>query len=319
MTDLLAGRIDMFFIGTQIALPQVQAGKLRALALTGAKRWKGMPDVPTMQEAGLQGLTTSINWFGAWLPAGAPPEIVARLHAEIARALQEPDVQQAIRHAGPARASDRAPEEFARFVAKEAATIAGDRPPDRRTQEMSGTTGRSPGSGPRRTGAASSITCAPAGRCSPKRWTGGARCAVALLLRLRPRDQRAARRRRVDRASCRRASTATARACRASSTSSADTACRRASIVPAVAALLYPDEQRRVVAEGHEVGIHGWIHERNSVLPLDSRARPADARGRRAGEGHRRAPGRHPHAVVGLQPEHARDHARDGARCTTPR
>jgi tripartite-type tricarboxylate transporter receptor subunit TctC len=103
MTDLLGGRIDVFFIGPQIGLPFVQDGRLRALALTGTARWKGMPDVPTMQEQGFPGFNV-VNWFGAWLPAGAPPEIVARLQAEIVRALQAPDIATA----------------FARFVAKEA-------------------------------------------------------------------------------------------------------------------------------------------------------------------------------------------------------
>ena len=72
MTDLIAGRIDLFFVGTQIAASQAQAGKVRVLALTGAKRWKGLPDVPTMQEAGFKDYNL-INWFGLWLPAGAPP------------------------------------------------------------------------------------------------------------------------------------------------------------------------------------------------------------------------------------------------------
>src|SRR5262245_3156595 len=78
MTDLLGGHVDMFFIGTQIALPLVQEGKLRALAVTGKERWKGMPDVPTMQEQGFKDFNV-VNWFGAWLPAGAAPQIVARL------------------------------------------------------------------------------------------------------------------------------------------------------------------------------------------------------------------------------------------------
>ena len=60
--------------GTQIALPLAQSGKLRVLALTGAKRWKGMPDVPTMDEQGLKGFS-KVNWFGLWLPAGAPPAL----------------------------------------------------------------------------------------------------------------------------------------------------------------------------------------------------------------------------------------------------
>ena len=121
MTDLLGGHIDVFFIGTQIALPLVQEGKIRALAVTGSKRWKGMPDVPTMQEQGFKDYNI-VNWFGAWLPAGAPPEIVARLQTEIAKALQEPDVQKEFDTLG-LRSVGSSPEDFARFVAKDAATV----------------------------------------------------------------------------------------------------------------------------------------------------------------------------------------------------
>jgi tripartite-type tricarboxylate transporter receptor subunit TctC len=121
MTDLLGGHVDVFFIGTQIALPLVQDGKIRALAVTGKERWKGMPDVPTMQEQGFPDYNI-VNWFGAWLPAGAPAEIVARLHTEIARALKEPDVQKEFDTLG-LRGVGSTPEEFARFVAKDAATI----------------------------------------------------------------------------------------------------------------------------------------------------------------------------------------------------
>ncbi len=119
MVDLLGGHIDMFFIGTQIALPLVQDGKLRALAVTGKERWKGMPDVPTMQEQGFSDFNV-INWFGAWLPAGAPPAIVGRLQTEIARTLQEPDIQKEFDTLG-LRGVGSSPQDFARFVAKEAA------------------------------------------------------------------------------------------------------------------------------------------------------------------------------------------------------
>jgi len=119
MTDLLGGHIDMFFIGTQIALPLVQEGKLRALAVTGKERWKGMPDVPTMQEQGFKDFNV-VNWFGAWLPAGARPDIVARLQNEISRSLQEPDVQKEFDALG-LRGVGSSPEDFARFVAKDAA------------------------------------------------------------------------------------------------------------------------------------------------------------------------------------------------------
>jgi tripartite-type tricarboxylate transporter receptor subunit TctC len=119
MTDLLAGRIDMFFVGTQVAVQHVQSGKLRALAVTGEKRWKGMPDVPTMQEAGLKGFNI-VNWFGLWLPAGAPPELVNRLQAEMAKALREPDVQQQFDQQGLEAVASK-PEDFAKFVAQQSA------------------------------------------------------------------------------------------------------------------------------------------------------------------------------------------------------
>ena len=119
MTDLMAGRIDIFFVGTQIAVQHVQAGKLRALAVTGEKRWKGMPDVPTMQEAGLRGFNI-VNWFGLWLPAGAPPELANRLQAEVAKALREPDVQKQFETLGLEAVASK-PEDFAKFVAHESA------------------------------------------------------------------------------------------------------------------------------------------------------------------------------------------------------
>jgi len=118
MTDLLGGRIDMFFIGPQVGLPFVQDGRLHALALTGRRRWKGMPDVPTMQEQGFAGFNV-VNWFGAWLPANAPPQIVARLQRGIARALQEGDMQKEFDTLG-LRAIGSSPADFARFVTEEA-------------------------------------------------------------------------------------------------------------------------------------------------------------------------------------------------------
>jgi tripartite-type tricarboxylate transporter receptor subunit TctC len=119
MTDVLAGRMDLMFIGTNIALPLVQSGKIRVLALTGAKRWKGMPDVPTMQESGFKGYNL-INWFGLWLPAKASPALLKRLHAETVKALSDPDVQKQFDAQG-IEGVGSAPEDFAKFVAKESA------------------------------------------------------------------------------------------------------------------------------------------------------------------------------------------------------
>lgn len=119
ITDVLAGRMDMMFVGTQVALPLVQAGKVRVLALTGAKRWKGMPDVPTMQEAGFKGYNL-INWFGLWLPAGASRALVAHLHAVMVKALADPDVLRQFDVQGLEAVGSK-PDDFARFVAKESA------------------------------------------------------------------------------------------------------------------------------------------------------------------------------------------------------
>jgi tripartite-type tricarboxylate transporter receptor subunit TctC len=121
MSDLMAGRVDLFFVGTQLAAQQAQAGRVRVLALTGAKRWKGLPEVPTMQEAGFKDFNL-INWFGLWLPAGASPELVARLHAEMVKALADPAVRAQFDAQG-LEAVGMPPAEFARFVAKESAFI----------------------------------------------------------------------------------------------------------------------------------------------------------------------------------------------------
>ena len=120
ITDLLGGRVDMFFVGTQLAVQHVQSGKLRALAVTGAKRWKGMPLVPTMQEAGLKDFNI-VNWFGLWLPAGAPPDIVVRLHAEMVKATNDAEIKEQFDTLGLEGVGMK-PDEFAKFVAREAAT-----------------------------------------------------------------------------------------------------------------------------------------------------------------------------------------------------
>ena len=121
ISDLLAGRVDLFFVGTQLAVQHAQAGRVRVLALTGAKRWKGLPGVPTMQEAGFRDFDI-VNWFGLWLPAGAPPEIVERIYAATVKALADPEVRRQFDAQG-LEAVGMPPAEFARFVGKESALI----------------------------------------------------------------------------------------------------------------------------------------------------------------------------------------------------
>ncbi|MFM8547654.1 MAG: Bug family tripartite tricarboxylate transporter substrate binding protein [Betaproteobacteria bacterium] len=117
INDLIGGRIDMFFVGTQIALQHVQAGRLRALGITGARRWQGMPDVPTLQEQGLAGFN-AVNWFGLWLPANAPDEIVRKLHGAVREAIADTEVRKQFDTLGLEGVA-MTPEAFARFVAEE--------------------------------------------------------------------------------------------------------------------------------------------------------------------------------------------------------
>jgi tripartite-type tricarboxylate transporter receptor subunit TctC len=119
--DVISGRMDMFFVGTQLAAQHSPTGKLKILALTGAKRWKGLPDVPTMQEQGFPGFNI-INWFGLWLPAGASPELMNRMHADVVKALADADVRQQFDQQG-LEGVGMPPADFARFVAKESAMI----------------------------------------------------------------------------------------------------------------------------------------------------------------------------------------------------
>jgi tripartite-type tricarboxylate transporter receptor subunit TctC len=117
----MSGRIDMFFVGTQVAASQAKAGKVRVLALTGAKRWKGLPDTPTMEEAGFKGYNT-INWFGVWLPAGASPSLVSQIHVAVAKALADPEIKAQFDAQG-LEGVGMPPAEFAKFVASESSAI----------------------------------------------------------------------------------------------------------------------------------------------------------------------------------------------------
>jgi tripartite-type tricarboxylate transporter receptor subunit TctC len=113
-SDLLGGQISIMFPGAPIALPQVKAGKLRALGTTGAKRMAAAPDLPPIMESGLPGYEVSV-WYGFLAPAGTPPAVINRLHAEISRIVQLPDIRE--RWAGlGAEPLHNTPEQFAVFL-----------------------------------------------------------------------------------------------------------------------------------------------------------------------------------------------------------
>jgi tripartite-type tricarboxylate transporter receptor subunit TctC len=91
MQDVLAGHVTMMFVPVAAALPHLQSGKLRALAVTSAKRLKILPEVPTMAESGIRDFVVE-QWQAVYLPAKAPKAVIQRLHAEVARILKSPDV-----------------------------------------------------------------------------------------------------------------------------------------------------------------------------------------------------------------------------------
>jgi tripartite-type tricarboxylate transporter receptor subunit TctC len=117
MQDLLAGQVAMSFAGIPNVLTPVRSGKLRALAVTGARRWSELPEVPTVAEAGLPGYEATL-WIGIVGPAALPQEIVRRLSAEIARALQDAELVQSLRGAG-VEASVMDPQAFGAFMREE--------------------------------------------------------------------------------------------------------------------------------------------------------------------------------------------------------
>ena len=107
----------MAFTTSVDSLAFVRAGRLRALAVTTLKRSPAMPDVPTMDEAGLKGYEVS-NWNGIWAPVKTPREVVERLNRDIARSLQAPDVKERVAALGNQIVADT-PDEFAAYIRRE--------------------------------------------------------------------------------------------------------------------------------------------------------------------------------------------------------
>lgn len=117
MTDVLGGQVQLMFADGPTAVPQVKGGKVKALAVAQAKRSALVPDVPNAGEAGLPGYD-AYSWAGFVAPAGTPAEVVARLNAEIVKALSAPDMRDALLTRG-AEPQPGTPEQFAAFVRAE--------------------------------------------------------------------------------------------------------------------------------------------------------------------------------------------------------
>lgn len=116
-TELLGGAIQLMMNNTVLALPHIKAGKLRALAVTGAKRSPAAPDLPTIAEAALPGFEVN-SWAGVLAPAGTPTHIVAKLNTEIRKILNMADVQERFSAIGY-EPTGNTPEEFAKYIETE--------------------------------------------------------------------------------------------------------------------------------------------------------------------------------------------------------
>ena len=125
LVDLMGGSMDVMFDNLPSAMPQIRAGKLKALAVTSAKRSSALPDLPTVEQAGgatLKGYDAS-SWFGLLAPAGTPMEVVNRVQQETAKALSAPEIKQRLEGQG-AIPSGNTSAEFAKHIADETAKWA---------------------------------------------------------------------------------------------------------------------------------------------------------------------------------------------------
>ena len=117
MLDLMSGNVQIIFSTVSTAIGQIKGGKIRALGMTGIKRFVLMPELPTIAEAGVPQFAVN-NWYGVFVPAGTPKEIVARLNTEIVKVLNLPDAKQRLLESG-IEATPSTPEQFATYILAE--------------------------------------------------------------------------------------------------------------------------------------------------------------------------------------------------------
>ncbi|MFT3721232.1 Bug family tripartite tricarboxylate transporter substrate binding protein [Pseudorhodoferax sp.] len=118
-TDLMGGHLAFMFEMGYAALPAIQSGKVRPLAVSGKQRLKVLPQVPTLDEAGVKGFE-SYNWLGMIAPAGTPPAVITRLNAAVNEALADPGVRSMIEDSGGVVVGG-SPQDYAKFLAAERA------------------------------------------------------------------------------------------------------------------------------------------------------------------------------------------------------
>src|SRR5215211_2182456 len=116
MTDLISGTVDLLVVQGAVALPQIRAGKIKALANLSAVRSASMPDIPTADETGVPGLYMS-GWFGFWAPKGTPKDVIAKLNGAMSQVLADPAIQKRFTELGldVAPRAQQTPEGLAAF------------------------------------------------------------------------------------------------------------------------------------------------------------------------------------------------------------
>ncbi len=122
ITDLLGGRVEYYFGPISAVLSNINDGKLRAIAVTSAKRSSSLPDVPTIAESGVPGFEFTL-WFGLWGPAGVPANIVDKISKDVNRALSDPGVRERLAKLGN-DPMNMTPAQFSQFVHQEVADYA---------------------------------------------------------------------------------------------------------------------------------------------------------------------------------------------------
>ena len=112
--DLVGGHLDVSFVSALSGIGHIRSGKLRAIGITATKRWNELPDVPTLDEAGVKGYSY-VSWYGLWFPAGTPTEYVTRIRTEVVKALEDPATRRAFTEQGLIPVGST-PREFSREI-----------------------------------------------------------------------------------------------------------------------------------------------------------------------------------------------------------
>jgi tripartite-type tricarboxylate transporter receptor subunit TctC len=120
--DVIAGQIPIYFMNALQAVPHIKAGRVRALAVTSGTRFPGLAQIPTIAEAGVPGYAYT-NWYGLLAPAGTPRPSISKLHGEVARILNFPEIKERLAAEG-ALVVASTPDEFAAFLKREMAQFA---------------------------------------------------------------------------------------------------------------------------------------------------------------------------------------------------